>query len=56
MVFSSFQFGGNNLTLTSTSPGSGEYIAVWNTTGIEPTRKGLRQDYIFILSVSVYCI
>ncbi|TKR60373.1 hypothetical protein L596_027628 [Steinernema carpocapsae] len=35
---------GSDLALHTDNPQSGEYTTEWNTTGIEPTRQGSRQD------------
>jgi len=31
--------------------GIGSYSAIWDTAGIEPTRRGGRQDILFVLEV-----
>ncbi|KAI1712382.1 CB1 cannabinoid receptor-interacting protein 1 domain-containing protein [Ditylenchus destructor] len=48
--FHHMHLGGSDLELVSETVIGGEYSAIWNTTGIDPTRKGARQDILLILS------
>uniref|UniRef100_A0A183CM45 CB1 cannabinoid receptor-interacting protein 1 n=1 Tax=Globodera pallida TaxID=36090 RepID=A0A183CM45_GLOPA len=50
--FLSLHIGGSDLELVTEpiSNCAGEYTAMWNTTGIDPSRKGIRQDILFVLS------
>ncbi|CAD5207520.1 unnamed protein product [Bursaphelenchus okinawaensis] len=48
--FHNLHCGGSDLELIPDAPDSGEYTALWNTTGIDPNKKGERQDLLFILS------
>ncbi|KAI6216217.1 CB1 cannabinoid receptor-interacting protein 1 [Aphelenchoides fujianensis] len=48
--FHSFHFGGSDLELVGGPPNSGQYSALWNTTGIDPTKRGTREDLLFVLS------
>jgi hypothetical protein len=45
-------FGGSDLELIGGPPNSGEYSAIWNTTGIDANKRGARQDLLFVLTVS----
>uniref|UniRef100_A0A914BWJ5 CB1 cannabinoid receptor-interacting protein 1 n=1 Tax=Acrobeloides nanus TaxID=290746 RepID=A0A914BWJ5_9BILA len=49
--FHHLHLGGSDLELVvMNGPNSGEYTAEWNTTGIDPTKKGDRQDITMILT------
>ncbi|KAL3118658.1 hypothetical protein niasHT_006486 [Heterodera trifolii] len=51
--FLSLHIGGSDLELVTEgahSSSAGEYTAMWNTTGIDPSRKGIRQDILFVIS------
>ena len=53
-ICSHLHLGGSDLELVvMNGPNSGEYTAEWNTTGIDPTKKGDRQDITMILTVKV---
>ncbi|KAH7730838.1 Protein F29A7.4 [Aphelenchoides avenae] len=47
--FHSLQLAGCDLELITDHPQSGDYNATWNTTGINPTKKGSRQDCLLVL-------
>ncbi|KAL7078717.1 hypothetical protein ACQ4LE_002113 [Meloidogyne hapla] len=48
--FSSLHIAGSDLDLTPEKGQSvGSYSAIWDTVGIEPTRRGGRQDILFVL-------
>lgn len=48
---SNLHIGGSDLELVIGAPSSGEYTALWNTTGIEPTKRSAREDLLFVLTV-----
>ncbi|KAI6213930.1 CB1 cannabinoid receptor-interacting protein 1 [Aphelenchoides besseyi] len=49
--FYNLHFGGSDLELASSSAtNSGDYTSFWNTTGIDPTRRGAREDLLFVLT------
>ncbi|KAI6189519.1 CB1 cannabinoid receptor-interacting protein 1 [Aphelenchoides bicaudatus] len=48
--FHNLHFGGSDLELIGGPPNSGEYSAIWNTTGIDPSKRGARQDLLFVLT------
>uniref|UniRef100_A0A1I8BVS9 CB1 cannabinoid receptor-interacting protein 1 n=1 Tax=Meloidogyne hapla TaxID=6305 RepID=A0A1I8BVS9_MELHA len=48
--FKSLHIAGSDLDLTPEKGQSvGSYSAIWDTVGIEPTRRGGRQDILFVL-------
>jgi len=48
--FHNLHFGGSDLELIGGPPNSGEYSAIWNTTGIDSNKRGMRQDLLFVLT------
>ncbi len=47
---------GSDLALHTPDPTSGEYTTEWNTTGINATKKGKREDIALQLTVWETCI
>uniref|UniRef100_A0A7E4W3E5 CB1 cannabinoid receptor-interacting protein 1 n=1 Tax=Panagrellus redivivus TaxID=6233 RepID=A0A7E4W3E5_PANRE len=47
--FHNLHIAGSDLELRCDGPARGEYDSVWNTTGINPTKKGARQDLVVVL-------
>jgi|UniRef100_A0AC35EVW0 hypothetical protein len=47
--FHNLHVAGSDLELRCDRPQSGEYQAVWNTTGINPTKKSARENIVLVL-------